>query len=74
MRDGDERPVAKGYVFHFQISSGTSRRACSAKVQAANADDAAIIFRLNWQAIEAMARANLATGAENLVVEIPAPG
>jgi hypothetical protein len=42
-------------------------------VQAKNADDAAIIFRLNWPAIEAMARANLATGGDNFVVEIPAP-
>jgi len=73
MRDGDERPVAAGDIFHFQISNGTSRRACSAKVQARNADDAAVIFRLNWNAIEAMARANMATGAENLIVEIPAP-
>ena len=73
MRDGDERPVAAGYVFHFQISNGPSSRACSAKVQAINADDAALIFRLNWKAIEAMARANLAMGAENLIVEIPEP-
>jgi hypothetical protein len=71
---GDERRLVTGYTFHFQISNGNSRRACSAKVQASNADDAAIIFRLNWPAIEAMARANLAMGTDDLIVEIPAPG
>jgi hypothetical protein len=71
---GDDRPSATGYTFHFQISSGNSRRACSARIQASNADDAAIIFRLNWPAIEAMARENLAEGADNFVVEISAPG
>jgi hypothetical protein len=71
---GDDRPVATGYTFHFQISNGNSRRACSARVQASSADDAAIIFRLNWPAIEAMARENLAVGADNFVVEIAAPG
>jgi hypothetical protein len=60
----EDGPTATGYTFHFQISDGNSRKACSAKVQVCNADDASIIFRLNWPAIEAMARANLAVGAD----------
>jgi hypothetical protein len=69
----EDRSTATGYTFHFQISNGNCRQACSAKVHASNADDASIIFRLNWPAIEAMARANLAAGADNVIVEIPSP-
>lgn len=70
----EDPPTATPYTFHFQISNGNSRQACSARVQARNADDASAIFRLNWPAIEAMARANLAVGADKVIVEIAAPG
>jgi hypothetical protein len=70
----EDQTTATGYTFHFQIVNGTSRQACSAKVQAFNADDASFIFQLNWPAIEALARANLAEGGDKVIVEIPALG
>jgi hypothetical protein len=51
------------YTFHFQISNGGGRRACSVKVQALNIQDAKKFFRQNWQIIEVMAREDLANGS-----------
>ena len=51
------------YTFHFQISNGGGRRACSVKVQAPNIHDAKKFFRQNWQIIEVMAREDLANGS-----------
>jgi hypothetical protein len=48
-----------GYTFHFQLSNGGSRKACSVRVQAPNHRDAAEFVRHNWPAIEAMARENI---------------
>ena len=48
------------YTFHFQISSGGGRKACSVKVQAPNIADATAFFRQNWPTIELMARDGLA--------------
>ena len=48
------------YTFHFQISNGGGRRACSIKVQAPNIHDATKFFRQKWQIIEAMAREDMA--------------
>jgi len=47
------------YTFHFQISNGSGRRACSVKVQAPNIRDATKFFRQNWQIIEVMTREDL---------------
>ncbi len=49
------------YTFHFQISSGGGRQACSVRVQAPNIDDATKFFRQNWPTIELRAREGLAT-------------
>jgi hypothetical protein len=48
------------YTFHFQISNGRGRRACTVKVQAPNIHDATKFFRENWQNIEVMAHQVLA--------------
>jgi hypothetical protein len=54
-----------GYTFHFQISNGGARRACSVKVQAPNIQDATMFFRQNWATIELMARDGLAGGCRD---------
>jgi hypothetical protein len=66
----DDQPIEKdqdttGYIFHFQISSGGCRQACSVKVQAPNMQDATAFFRQNWPTIESMARDGLASGADD---------
>ena len=66
----DSQPIENdsdttGYTFHFQISNGGGRRACSVKVQATNIQDATTFFRQNWATIELMARDGLAGGAAN---------
>ena len=48
------------YTFHFQISNGGGRRACTIKVQAPNIHDATKFLRQNWQNIEVMAHEVLA--------------
>ena len=48
------------FTFHFQISYGGGRRACSVKVQAPDIHEATKFFRQNWQTIELMAREGLA--------------
>jgi hypothetical protein len=54
-----------GYTFHFQISNGGARQACSVKVQAPNIQDATMFFRQNWATIELMARDGLAGGCRD---------
>jgi hypothetical protein len=54
-----------GYTFHFQISNGGGRRACSVQVQAPNIQDATTFFRQNWATIELMARDGLAGGSSD---------
>jgi hypothetical protein len=66
-----------GYTFHFQISNGGSRKACSVRVQAPSHRDhrdAAEFVRHNWPTIEAMARENMARcpGGDRMV-EIDMP-
>jgi hypothetical protein len=48
------------YTFHFQISNGGGRQACSVRVQAPNIHEATKFFQQNWQSIEMMAREGLA--------------
>ena len=48
------------YTFHFQISNGGGRRACTIKVQAPNIHEATKFLRQNWQIIEVMANDVLA--------------
>jgi hypothetical protein len=46
-RDGEpvnEDWKTTGYIFHFQISNGGGRQACSVEVQASNIHDATIFF------------------------------
>jgi hypothetical protein len=66
----DDQPIEKdqdttGYTFHFQISNGGCRQACSVKVQAPNMQDATAFFRQNWPTIESMARDGLASSADD---------
>src|ERR1700736_1801394 len=65
-----DQPIEKdqdttGYTFHFQISNGGCRQACSVKVQAPNMQDATAFFRQNWPTIESMAREGLAGGSDD---------
>jgi hypothetical protein len=63
-----------GYRFHFQITSGVGRRACTVEVQAPSMQDAAAFFRSNWPAIEAMARENLSReGLEENTIRLAVP-
>jgi hypothetical protein len=66
----DNQPIESdqdftGYTFHFQISNGGRRQACSVKVQAPSMQDATAFFRQNWPTIESMAREGLAGGCDN---------
>jgi hypothetical protein len=76
---GDDQLVKEdteptGYTFHFQISNGGSRKACSVRVQAPNHREAAEFCRHNWLTIETMARNSLAEGpAARGTVEIDLP-
>jgi hypothetical protein len=45
-----------GYTFFFQIANDGGRRACCAKVEALNIQEASAFFRQNWPVIESMAR------------------
>ena len=65
----DDQPIqedsdAVGFNFHFQITNGAGRKACSVRVQAHNYYDATGFFRQNWPTIELMARESLALAAE----------
>jgi hypothetical protein len=52
---------ATAYTFHFQMTSGGGRQACSVRVRASGIDDARTFFRENWPMIEPMARDRLAS-------------
>jgi hypothetical protein len=57
----DDEPIkedseAVGFIFHFQITNGVGRKACSIRVQAHNYHDATMVVRQNWPTIELMAR------------------
>ena len=65
----DDQPIENdqditGFTFHFQISNGGVRQACSVKVQAPSMQDATAFFRQNWPTIESMAREGLADGCD----------
>jgi len=62
-----------GYTFHFQISHGGARKACSVKVQAATMQDATAFFRQNWPTIESMARSGLADAAHDSGIKLVVP-
>ncbi|GKQ52298.1 hypothetical protein [Bradyrhizobium sp. Ce-3] len=53
---------SSGYVLYFQLASNGARRACSLTIQAESANEAARIFRENWNEIESMARDGVSTG------------
>jgi len=61
--NGDGRPG--GYNFFFQIASDGERRACCVKVDAPSMQEASVLFREKWPAIESMAR----DGVKDSVVE-----
>jgi hypothetical protein len=56
-----EDAEAIAYTFHFQMTSGGGRQACSVRVRAPNIDEARTFFRDNWSMIEPMARDRLAS-------------
>ena len=61
----DQQPIHEetkttDYTFHFQISNGGGRQACSVKVEAPSIHEATRFFQQNWQNIELMARERLA--------------
>jgi hypothetical protein len=60
-RLNSEDAEAIAYTFHFQMTSGGGRQACSVRVRAPNIDDAKTFFRDNWSVIEPMARDRLAS-------------
>jgi hypothetical protein len=51
---------AKSYTFHFQMTNGGGRQACSVRVRASDLDSARLFFRDNWRLIEPLARERLA--------------
>lgn len=55
---------ATAYTFHFQMTSGGGRQACSVRVRASGIDDARTFFRENWSMIEPMARDRLASRSD----------
>jgi hypothetical protein len=57
---GDGESV--GYTFFFQIANDGGRRACCVKVDALNIQEASVLFRQNWSAIESMARDGIDSG------------
>jgi hypothetical protein len=74
----DDQPIkqdseAVGFNFHFQIGSGSGRKACSVRVQAHNFHDATDFFRQNWPTIELMARESLASAANGREIELAMP-
>jgi hypothetical protein len=60
-RLNSEDAEAIAYTFHFQMTNGGARQACSVKVRAPNIDDARTFFRENWAMIEPLARDRLAS-------------
>ena len=47
---------SEGYTFFFQIANDGERRACCVKVDAPSMQEASVLFREKWPAIESMAR------------------
>ena len=58
--DGDGQPG--GYSFFFQIANDGERRACCVKVDAPSMQEASVLFREKWPAIEEMARDGIKSG------------
>jgi len=70
--NGDGEPA--GYNFFFQIANGGERRACCVKVDAPSMQEASILFREKWPAIESMARDGIKSGiAEDGVIRLVMP-
>ena len=70
--NGDGQPG--GYSFFFQIANDGERRACCVKVDAPSMQEASVLFRENWPAIEEMARDGVKTGiAEDGVITLVMP-
>ena len=74
----DDQPLkddaeTTGYTFHFQISNGGGRKACSVKVQAPSMQDATAFFRQNWPTIELMARDGLADASHDSRIKLVVP-
>lgn len=70
--NGDGQPG--GYNFFFQIASHGERRACCVKVDAPSMQEATVLFREKWPAIEEMARDGIKSGiAEDGVIKLVMP-
>lgn len=73
----DDQPIkdseAVGFNFHFQISNGAGRKACSVRVEAHNFHDATGFFRQNWSTIELMARELLASAVDGTEIKLTMP-
>ena len=67
--NGDGEPG--GYSFFFQIANAGERRACCVKVDAPSMQEASVLFREEWPAIESMARDGIKRGtAEDGVIKL----
>ena len=67
--NGDGEPG--GYSFFFQIANDGERRACCVKVDAPSMQEASMLFREEWPAIESMARDGIKSGsAEDGVIKL----
>ncbi len=74
----DDQPIkeeseAVSFNFHFQITNGAGREACSVRVNAHNYHDATNFFRQNWPTIELMARETLAAAADGAEIRLLMP-
>ena len=74
----DDQPLkddaeTTGYTFHFQISNGGGRKACTVRVQAPSMQDATAFFRQNWTTIETMARDGLADAEDDSRIKLVVP-
>jgi len=68
-----EDSEAVSFNFHFQISNGVGRKACSVRVKAHNYHDATDFFRQNWPTIELMARESSAVAADGAEIKLLMP-
>jgi hypothetical protein len=70
--DGNGEPG--GYNFFFQIANDGERRACCVKVEAPSMQEASVLFREKWPAIESMARDGIKDGViEDGVIRLVMP-
>jgi hypothetical protein len=74
----DDQPIkeeleAVSFNFHFQITNGAGRKACSVRVNTHNYHDATNFFRQNWPTIELMARETLAAAADGAEIRLLMP-